>query len=469
MSGIFGTLNVANKGMNAQQVALNTASHNISNSKTEGYSRQRVDLKADLAYTYGGVGQLGTGVKISGITRIIDDYVTRQIRQEGSSLNRYTTKSETLEQMELIYNEPSDTGLNFNIAEMFESWQDLAKNPESLTSKTIVVEKSKTFADTLNQITSQLDSLGKETDKQIDKQYTDMVALAENIDTLNGQIFNIAIKGLSPNDLLDQRDKLLKDLSAITDFSSEFDKYGRVEITIGIDKSDPSNMLVGFEANQGLKGLVPGSNEAETLANKVAYVKTLSEESKSGALQGYKDALVLIKGDDGSGGQLAQMRDYAVKIKDAFNAAHKPEEPSEESHDFFRIVDNKLVVNPDLISDNEKVLAGANYGSAPGDNTSAKKIALIRTLPVIGGETIEGAYNGIITRVGISKQHSDNMTANQEVLVNQLQMRRESTSGVSIDEEFSNVIQFQKAFEANARVIAVLTDMLDVLINRTGV
>ncbi|HLS53170.1 MAG TPA: flagellar basal body rod C-terminal domain-containing protein, partial [Tissierellaceae bacterium] len=82
---------------------------------------------------------------------------------------------------------------------------------------------------------------------------------------------------------------------------------------------------------------------------------------------------------------------------------------------------------------------------------------------------IEGAYNDIVTKVGISRQHAKNMVENQEVLMSQLEQRRESTSGVSIDEEVTNLIKFQTAYDANARVISVLSEMLDVLINRTGV
>lgn len=86
-----------------------------------------------------------------------------------------------------------------------------------------------------------------------------------------------------------------------------------------------------------------------------------------------------------------------------------------------------------------------------------------------GGITIEGAYVDIVTKVGISKEHADNMVANQEVLLNQLILRKESTSGVSINEEVTNLIKYQKAFEANAKVISVLSEMLDTLINRMGV
>lgn len=481
MSGIFSTINVANKGMNAQQVSLNTASHNISNSTTEGYSRQRVELKADLAFTYGGIGQLGTGVKIAGVVRMIDDYVSRQIRQEGSILSQYNTKSQTLDQMEIIYNEPSETGLNFNIAEMFESWQSLANDPGNLTAKTIVVEKARTFADTLNQINGQLDSLNKETGKQIEQQILEINSIANNIESLNGQIFNVAIKGLIPNDLLDQRDKLLKDLSVMTDFDSRFDSYGRVEITIGDnDKEEgvaPDNVLVGI----GLSDPEVSLKDEPDLDAKIAYLNNLTLKTTSGALKGYRDSQDLIKNQIGEekDGKLGGLKGFAQQIAIAFNDVHKvaitdpPADPPETNYEFFTYNNStgKLGVNQDLIDDNSKVLSGKSYLSPSGDNTTAKAILLIREASIgfsSGANTIEGAYNGIVTKVGIEKQHAGNMTTNQEVLVNQLQMRRESTSGVSLDEEFSNVVKYQKAFEANARVMSVLTDMLDVLINRTG-
>ena len=90
MSGIFNTLNTANKGLMAQQTALHTTGHNISNANTKGYSRQRVDMKADLSYNYPGVGQLGTGVKMEAVVRIVNDYVSKQIRQENGTMERFT-------------------------------------------------------------------------------------------------------------------------------------------------------------------------------------------------------------------------------------------------------------------------------------------------------------------------------------------------------------------------------------------
>jgi len=486
MAGIFNTLNTASKGMNAQQTALHTTGHNISNANTEGFSRQRVDMKADLSYTLGGVGQLGTGVKMTGVSRMVDDYVSRQIRQETSSMSQFGTKSETLGQLEIIYNEPSDTGLNFNMAEMFESWQELAKNPESLSSKTIVVEKSNTFADTYNHILSQMESLQEETDLMIDKQVRDLNATLDNINSLNKQIFNIAIKGHTPNDLLDQRDLLLQNMSEITDFKAEFenDKYGRVSISLNGAEPNQSVVVLEYDSAEPMKiaikndgkivakepDIVDGNPVIDGEGNPTYADMVLSLEK--GAIKGYMDAKTEILDV-----QIADLKKFGEKVAEEFNSAHKENVSSENQIDIFNLDEKtgKLSVNKDIIANNNLILAGQDTvenGTPVGDGSRASLIAKLRDETVtIGGEdsTMENKYNSMITKLGISKQHADNMVSNQDVLLGQLQMRRESTSGVSIDEEVTNMIKYQKAFEANARVIATLTEMLDVLINRTGV
>src|SRR5699024_8602780 len=98
MSGLFNTLNTANKGLMASQTALHTTGHNISNANTEGYSRQRVDMQADLAFNYPGVGQLGTGVRMTSVVRMVNDYNSKQIRNENSRLEEFVSKAEIMEQ-----------------------------------------------------------------------------------------------------------------------------------------------------------------------------------------------------------------------------------------------------------------------------------------------------------------------------------------------------------------------------------
>ncbi len=444
MSGIFGTLNTATKGLLAQQTALHTASHNISNANTEGFSRQRVQMQADLSYTLAGVGQLGTGVKMESVVRMVDDYVNKQIRNENSAYEQYNVKSQTLDQLEIILNEPSTTGINFNLNEMFNSWQELSKNPESSSAKTIVVEKSKALVETINHIANQIESLKAETNGQIDKNILDFNSTVEKIDALNKQIFNISVKGEVPNDLLDQRDLLLKDLSSIAKVDVNFDKYGRAEINLD------GEIVLNGESKNTLK-----KNDGEF------YVGPDKIDITTGKIKGYLESLEVLDG------VISQLDDFVKTMATEVNNLHNTDPLT--GNDIFTDIDSakSVKVNPVIDNDNELILPGIT--SDKGDGQRALDISKLNKKLLGDGSTITGKYNDIVTRVGISKQQSDNIVANQEVLLNQLVLKRESTSGVSIDEEVTNVLKYQKAYEANARVISVLNDMLDVLINRTGV
>ena len=137
-------------------------------------------------------------------------------------------------------------------------------------------------------------------------------------------------------------------------------------------------------------------------------------------------------------------------------------------------------VNKAIEDQPDKLKAGkAKEGETdihPGNGELALELAQIKNKKLgedgqenPSGNTINGSYIDMVVKVGISKQHSDKMVENQDALTGQLENRRESVSGVSINDEIANVIKFQKAYEANAKVLSVLTEMLDVLINRTGV
>lgn len=481
MSGIFSTFNTANKGLQVQQAALHTTGHNISNANTPGYSRQRVDTKADLAFNYVGVGQLGTGVKIDGVVRLVDDYVSKQIRQENSVANQYCTKSELLGQVEIIFNEPSDTGINANLGEMFDSWQELSKNPESLTQKSIVVEKSKTLANSLNHMSNQLNNLKDNTVEDIGKNVMDFNSTVDKLESLNKQIFNVGIKGQVPNDLLDQRDILLNDLSGMADVSAGFDKYGRAEISMTGVSNGKVDVLIGSVKNaldieKGVDGKLTTSLITMVGTDKV---KIGDVKVESGQIAGNIEGLVEIEA------QLGELDRFAQNMADEINKAHTGKMKSDidididlDPKDIFtkgvsgeiNITAGNIQINEEILKKNSLITAGkSNTDEWPeGDGSRALKIAGIRNEKIIGGTTIEGAYTNIVTTVGISKQYADNMVSNQEVLLDHLMLRRESTSGVNIDEEMTNVIRFQKAYQANAKVISVLTEMLDTIINRMG-
>jgi flagellar hook-associated protein 1 FlgK len=441
MAGLFNTFNTAVKGLNAQQTALHTTSHNISNANTEGFSRQRVDMKADAAYNYAGVGQLGTGVKLEGVFRMVDEFVDYQIRNESSTLNKYMSKNDVMSQIEMVFNEPSDTGLNFAMSEMFNAWQELSKNPESLNAQSIVAEKSKSFADTLNHMAMQISDLRVDTQANIDKEVLDISSLTDQLNTVNEQIFNITVKGHSPNDLLDQRDLLLKKLSGIADISQTYDKWGRASVTLGGQ-------------------VITGKDTPITTDDFNINLIT------SGKIGGYRQAMAEIDQ------RLAELDGFAQEMDELVNSVHKS---GADGIEFFTFTDStertalNFRVNPVILNDESLVATGADNSSAPGDGSRALAIANLKNAKLMGGGTIEGKYRDIVIKVGISTEHAANMVSNQEALMAQLSNRRESVSGVSIDEEVTNLIKFQRSFEANSKVISILSEMLDTLINKTGV
>lgn len=521
MSGIFGTFNTANKGLISQQTALHTTAHNISNANTEGFSRQRVDLKADLAYDFGGVGQLGTGVKMEAVVRMVDDYVSMQIRNENSIMERYATKSDILDQMEIIFNEPSDSGLNFNIGELFNGWQELSKNPENLNSKTIVVEKAKTFADTLNHMADQIESLHSDTIGEIQKDIYDFNAVIDKIETINKQIFNISVKGQIPNDLLDQRDLMLKDLSSLTNFESNYDKFGQVSIKIGgnnvLGEGTSYEMsVIGDIVDNGTDYTVTIFPRGDSASTPFTYnTSDVSNLAVGQVLLTDKDASPLdentdiifnpnittgkIKGKTEVLGELKEKLDslnnYAKVLAHGINEIHSFDGVNQTGINFFTdelgndtITAGNIQVNSIILNDESKVNSGYSSTSPEGDGSRALAIARLKDIKldflnntinfnpstlelssISSGSTIEQAYQDMVIKVGISKEHADNMVDNQKILVEQLTLRKESVSGVSLDEEITNMIKFQKSYEANAKVISVLTEMLDTLINRTGV
>lgn len=511
MAGLFNTFNTAVKGLNAQQTALHTTGHNISNANTEGFSRQRVELKADTAYDYAGVGQLGTGVKLESVVRMVDEFVDYQIRNENSTLNKYIAKSEVMAQIEMVFNEPSETGLNFAMGEMFNSWQELSKNPESLNAQSIVAEKSKTFADTVNHMANQIDELKADTVGNIEKNIYDVNSIISQLNTVNDQIFNITVKGHSPNDLLDERDLLMKRLSGLSDFTEDYDKWGRVSIKIGgaevtgESKDEKLSVISGSEDNgDGTVSLLI-SIQGDTTNQKILTMSAEdAEQFRNGSPVFYDEAADSINSASIRSGEIGgniealneiesrreELDVFARGTAQLVNTIHS----EVAGNDFFVFgtgVKNALnfKVNDAILSNESLVATGKTDASPAGDGSRALAIANLRNTKinfknlasfvydstsmkiadVPGGVTMEGSYRDVVIKVGISTEHANNMASNQESLMAQLNNRRESVSGVSIDEEVTNLIKFQRSFDANSKVISTLSEMLDTLINRTGV
>ena len=164
MTGLFGTLGVATSGLNTSQISLQTSGHNIANATTDGYSRQRTNLQTTNPYALAGVGQVGTGVKVNDITRVVDDFVRLQTRDANSLSKFYEEKANALGQLEDYFGEPSDAALLKQMNTVYDAWSKLSSNPELGTSKTLVVENSSTLSTTINEMAMNMKKLKDDVD-----------------------------------------------------------------------------------------------------------------------------------------------------------------------------------------------------------------------------------------------------------------------------------------------------------------
>ncbi len=486
MSGLFGSLNSATSGMTSAQTVLQTISHNVANANTDGYSKQRVTLETNNPFNKSGVGQLGTGVRVSGVIRVVDDAVVEQLRDENSTLAKFESKSDALQQLEAIFNEPSKTGLSNNLSEVFASWTYLSSNPEIATAKTMVVQNSETMTDTMNHMATQLEKLQGNTLKGIEQDVKDFNTKLEQLHSLNKQISYSISSGQTPNDLLDKQDALLSEMSELAGVEVKFDEMRQATVSIGgqelLTPTSMQKLAVVTEVNEDTpEGLEKGS---------IVLARDQSKEIvlTSGSAKGSQEALEEINK------QVANLNDFAYTFASAVNMIHSGGDT--DGKQFFNLNDvdgnyaKNISVSADLVKNPEEVNSGKSLTDpAAGDGSRAQAIADLQNTKLVyssnetikydettmtikdqaNGTSVSNGYNDIVTEIGITKQQSDNMFSSQEDLVQLLDQRRQSISGVSINEEVASMIQHQSAFQANSRMISTISEMLDTLINRTGV
>lgn len=487
MTGLFGSLNTSTSGLRAQQAALQTTGHNLANSNTVGYSRQRVTMEANVPQSYAGIGQIGTGVLINGITRITDNFVTMQLQNERASLNRFQQQSDIIGQLEAIYNEPSTTGVAHQLSELFASWGNLASNPESVTSKTLVLRQSETFLDTVNHATNKMEELSGETLSLIEKDILDFNELSKQLKSVNDQIFNATVKGERPNDLLDKQDQIIGDMKNIAGIKVDTsDKYGRQFVSL-----DGESVVSENEINELEMVKEDVIDENGIVTTKAGSVKIKDGEVvglTAGSIKGLQEArdVVIAKKDELNG--------FMDNLADAINKIHSTSTGTVDDGEavgldiFVKNEDGQYTVNTDLLKNPGDLVTGKSLdNSVSGDGSRAKAIADLQQTALgedflenydeknmkfkndPSGSTLSNKYNDIVTDMGITKQQADNMVANQSDLTALLEQRQASISGVDFNEEVVNMIQYQSAFQANSRVINTIAEMLDTLINRTGV
>lgn len=559
MSSTFMGLETSKRGINTQQSALYTVGHNIANANTLGYSRQRVNMETTMGFPGVGMnapkipGFLGTGVQAGSVQRIRDQFIDNQYRQETTKLGYWSSKANSVSQMEDILTEPSEYGLNKAFDNFYASLQDLSTHPESSSTRTVVEQRGEHLADSFNYINKQLTQIQSNLKNEINVETDNVNSILKQIAALNEQIGNIEPNGYLPNDLYDSRDQLIDQLSEYFNVTVEHTKSGGNALPIA-----EGSLNVFIKLNDGSKVQVVSKNNAATLTpngyNKTStnadgttnYTEgafTKDEEfspftSFSVKLDGAETKISYDKFDIGSGKMISLIHSYgyadktaydsstsswnstlpnvalgtnianglypdklekldqlAAEFAKAFNNIHQQGYTLAEKDDSGNIIANSVkgevfftdtdgnVADPtkmnitaanihvsSQIKNNLNLIAASTVSGEEGNGKNAIELSNLKTKTLSGldNASAQTFYEGVVGELGVQGQQAIQMentaTTNQLAITN----NRASVSSVSLDEEMTNMITFQKAYNASARMITAVDEMLDKIINGMG-
>lgn len=593
MAGLLDTFTISKRGLNVQQSNINTSSHNIANANTVGFSRQRSVIQTTRPF--GGasrfdtctVGQVGTGAEVTAIQRVRDQFLDYQVRSKTTEYGGLNIKYQYLYQAENILNDSSDAGIQNALNEFFDAFQEISKAPEKTSNRDVAISQAAALADMINSKYTQLEKKKSDAQSLLTQNVAEINGILDSINSLNKQISSIAAIGMTPNDLMDQRDNLLDELSAKFGINVDRDSRETINLTttekqdsinIGgkdVDKlvsSSPNDEYIRFSAidsvevkddgngnysltvkynklgddtNQGTFTIPCGSKaEAESRQNELLESRIIITDSDGnirddagnvvadGGNVGF-DKLNMLKVTEGeiAGNQKAQkemqtamdeLDKLAAGFAYAVNAIQTGSINGQNALTTELIFVNKdgakdangnansdiginaknISINAKMKKDSSLLICGENITDVSGDKAGTRALAIANlsnmkmdfskvtvndnmerntflTAAGVGFKTgsnleLEGSTSGSTAKdkyISITNTLGTSIKTTKESLTSvageleSYEEQRLSVSGVSLDEEMTDLITFQHAYQANAKMINTVDQLLDVVIN----
>ncbi len=470
MAKIHGMMDVGKRSMQNSQTALQTVGHNIANKSTEGFSRQRVEIKSNIPVSVGNV-RIGTGAKTGAVTRTTNPYLDKQIMSEGSQLGHDQSRAESLARVEQVYNEQVNKGLNKSMGEFFNAYREFASNPENMATRTLVRDTSFHLTKDFSRVSANLKGIQADLDNQIKEEVAKVNEYTKEIADLNEKISTIEIAGTPANDERDRRDLLVRKVGEIISIKTSEGDKGSVSIRAGssafLVSGNSATALQVAPTDQGsLRGEVHmGIFFQPTEGTDPMHITDQIPGGKVGGMLDVRNHAIVEALDD--------VDELAFSFANTVNETHKQgfDLYGNQGMDFFSVDDKmnaaqNLALNQNIAKDPARIVA-AEISGAPGDNRMANKMAQLQYEKLMdnGSSTFDDFYNSLVGKVGVSADRANSRADSQKQMVAQLDNIRDSISGVSLDEEATKMIEFQKAFDASARLIRVADEMFDTVLN----
>jgi len=479
MLSLTGALNMASQAMQTQMTGIDVSGQNLANVNTQGYSRQTVDIQTspDIATD---IGMEGTGSTAVAIQQAVNSLLNTQIVTQQSSNGYWTAQQSALQSAQTSLNEflngtagtssssssTSDTGLSGQLTGLFNAFQAVATSPTSIADRQSLISQAQTLASTFNQVDSQLSATRTSLNTSLTNNVTSANSLLSGIAQLNGQIASAEFSGGTPNDLLDERQQDLQNLSQLTSIQTSAQANGAVDVSIGGQTLVTGDQVADTLQTYDASGNGSGQLLVQTATGGVDLTLT------GGSMQGTIDAR-----DGELAGMQNQINTLASGLITGINSNGEGGYNSGYSltgttgADFFTGTDaSNIAVDSSLVNDPSLLQASASP-TATGDGSVALQIANLAssTQASLNNETFGNYYGATVAGLGDALQTANTQVTNQTAVSNMLSTQQSTVSGVNIDQEMTNLMSFQRAYEASAQLVTTINEMMQTVNNmKTG-
>jgi flagellar hook-associated protein 1 FlgK len=464
----FSSLSTALSALQSERKALEVTGQNIANANSAGYTRQRANMQAlggsVIPAMYSKSDGIGNGVAVSAVQRLQDSFLEQRANTENGAFANLQGRESTLSDIENSFGEPGSTGIQASLSTYWNGWDNVANNPADLAGRTALIGAGQSLAAGLNQAASAMSSQWTSSRETLVSTVQQVNVTTANIAALNKAIVAATAAGNQPNDLMDQRDTLIRQLATSIGVTTKANANGSTDVLLG------GSSLVNGSTSRGLAvggataldqvggapptpvtvtwtdtGTAPAVGSGQAGATLTALNMTLP--SYSAKLDAVAAALV-----SGVNGQQAAGYDLSGSAGAAFF------DPTKTTAASITVV----MTDPKTIAASSKAptVDGSGNTVVSLDGGNAQKLANF------SGTGADAAYRQLIVGLGSETQAAQQKSDTQQSVVKQVTAARDSAAGVDLDEEQTNLVTFQQAYNAAAEYTSVLNSMLNTLINK---
>jgi len=448
------SLATAVQAMLTDQGALAVTSNNIANVNTPGYTRQVANLEEAPPAQYGNLN-FGEGVELTNIQSIRDKILQLRLNQETQAQGKLNTFTNGMNQIQTAFNEASGTGLQSLLSNFFNSLQSLSADPTNAGYRQAVIGAAQSLAAGFRQTATTLVQQQQNADQGVVQTVQQINQLTAQIATLNGEIATTAGAGLNTNSFEDQRAQLITQLSGLVDVQTIAANGNTVTLTT----NNGAELVVGSQSFNLQTGVNPTTSFHDVYAQGTDVTSSIQSGTLAGDIQLRDQEIPSLQ---------SNMDTLAYNIENAVNAQNAAgfDLNGNAGGSIFQPPTGVTgaALNMTVAITDPNLLAASGDGTA-GDNANATALADLQKQNIVSGQAPLAYYAGLVSQIGNDAATASNQLTGGSLLIQQLNDQINSVSGVSLNEEGANLIQFQNAYTAASRVAAVVASLYQTAIN----